>query len=103
MEVFGYRKFRCCPDSAHAQSYYFNGTEYDSWDQMKFIEAYLKPGDHFIDVGANVGLFSLLASSVIGTKGKIIAIEPVPLSVKRLEENIGLNQLENVKIEKVAV
>jgi len=50
-------KFRCYPGSSHAQSLFFNGTEYDNWDSMYFIDNLLKVDDRFIDIGANVGIF----------------------------------------------
>lgn len=59
---------------------------------MRFVLSYLKPNDVFVDVGANVGVYSLLAASVDGVR--ILAFEPDPGARLRLEENVRLNSLE---------
>ena len=38
------------------------------------------PGDGFVDVGANVGYYALLASELVGPEGRVVAIEPLPES-----------------------
>ncbi len=60
---------------------------------MAFLLHVLRDDDLFIDVGANVGLYTILACSAIGASG--YAFEPVPSTYKRLIENIRLNHLEN--------
>ncbi|TVQ44964.1 MAG: FkbM family methyltransferase [Saprospirales bacterium] len=55
----------------------------------------LNDGDVFIDVGAHYGYFSLLASSLVNEKGKIISFEPTPSTFKVLEKNLrGLSNTE---------
>lgn len=58
----------------------------------------LKPGDVAIDVGANVGLFTLLMSKLVGPAGKVIACEPGSNNLPRLRKNIEINGLTNVEI-----
>lgn len=65
--------------------------------EISFIKKFLKQGDTFIDIGANIGLFTLIASQIIGEKGKILAFEPTPEIYKRLIENIDLNGLQNIE------
>jgi FkbM family methyltransferase len=65
-------------------------------DVHDFILNRLKPGDIFVDVGANVGYYSIRASKLVGVEGKVFAVEPVPQTVMILEFNIKLNGLENV-------
>jgi FkbM family methyltransferase len=65
-------------------------------EEITFISRYLKGGDVFIDVGSNIGLYSLLASLIVGKKGKIIAIEPGKQTYSRLLENIQLNNFQNI-------
>jgi len=48
----------------------------------------LKPGDTFWDVGANVGLFSLLAARIVGPHGSVVSFEPAPDVFKLLCQNI---------------
>lgn len=67
-------------------------------EEIDFLTQNLKNGDIFIDIGANVGLFSLLASPLVGNSGKVIAFEPSPVTFERLKENIEYNKFENVEI-----
>jgi FkbM family methyltransferase len=70
---------------------------------LKFIEKHLKPGGTFVDVGANVGLFSLMAARVVGPGGRVIAIEPAPVVAAALRATISANGLESlVRAEEVA-
>lgn len=70
---------------------------------LKFIEKHLKPGGTFVDVGANVGLFSLLAARVAGPGGRVIAIEPAPVAAAALRATVSANGLEAlVQVEEVA-
>ena len=61
---------------------------------LKFIEKHLRPGGTFVDVGANVGLFSLLAARVTGPGGRVIAIEPAPVAAAALRATVSANGLE---------
>lgn len=58
---------------------------------MRVIRELLKPGDTFVDVGANFGLHTMLAASCVGPSGRVIAIEPVPANLRLLERNLELN------------
>lgn len=60
---------------------------------MAFVLHFLRTCDFFVDVGANVGSYTLLACSAVGAKGQ--AFEPVPSTYARLVENIRLNCLED--------
>jgi FkbM family methyltransferase len=61
---------------------------------MGFVLHFLRPRDVFVDVGANVGSFSVLASGVVGAKS--IALEPVPSTFSGLRLNIAINGLERL-------
>ena len=63
----------------------------------------LKPGDTFVDVGANSGFFTLLASIRVGAAGKVWSFEPVPSMRGRLQTNLTLNGMSNVAVHDVAV
>ena len=56
-----------------------------------------------IDVGANVGIFTVPLALVVGARGRVIAVEPSPQNVAQLEHNIRLNQLENVDLHPIAL
>jgi FkbM family methyltransferase len=60
-------------------------------------------GETVVDVGAHIGLYSLIAAKRVGSSGKVIAIEPDPENFKILKKNILLNQLSNIEPLECAV
>ena len=83
------------------QNIFFTGV-YDS-KSVQFVKRALGEGDTFIDIGANIGCFTLVGSQKVGRRGRVIAFEPVDLVSKKLEKNIVLNKLDNVTIVRKAV
>ena len=69
---------------------------------IRTIRSLLRPGDHFLDVGANIGYVSLIASRIVGPTGKVDSIEPEPHNRGRLLENIAANDATNVTVHAVA-
>ena len=65
-------------------------------DERAFAQRFLKPGDVFVDVGANIGLYSVLAAEFVGDQGRVISFEPSRRTYLRLLENFRRNQLQNV-------
>ena len=63
------------------------------WEELQFCLRYLRPGDHFVDVGANVGVFSTLVGTRIPGV-RITAVEPFPPVREDLLANLALNDLE---------
>ena len=63
-------------------------------ETVRWIEEGLAPGDVLYDVGANVGVYSLVAAAFWGEKIKIVAIEPSPINFARLVRNLSLNRAE---------
>jgi len=63
----------------------------------------IREGDTVIDVGANIGEFSLIASKKVGSKGKVISIDPLKQAVIWLEKNYTLNGFSNYEILEKAV
>ncbi|HEY2951649.1 MAG TPA: FkbM family methyltransferase [Verrucomicrobiae bacterium] len=63
----------------------------------------LSPGDGFIDVGANIGYYSLLASTLVGKSGSVVAIEASPRIFRELQKNLARNCAVNVRGVNVAV
>ncbi len=61
------------------------------------------PGDTVVDVGANIGYYTLLAARKVGPRGKVIAFEPAPESFSFLERNVKANGFNNVVIEQKAL
>ena len=62
----------------------------------------LSPGAVFLDIGANAGYFSLLASRCVGESGRVLAVEPNPAMVKQLRQNKERNCLTNIAITEAA-
>ena len=66
------------------------------YNEMGFLLHFLRPADTFVDIGANVGSYTILASSQV--KANSISIEPLQDTFKKLIDNILINKVEkNVK------
>src|SRR5260370_3666073 len=65
--------------------------------ELAYLEKVLSPGKVFIDVGANFGVYTLVASKLVGTSGRVIAFEPTAQSFAILRQNIALNHFANVR------
>lgn len=72
-------------------------------DISEIVRTYLRPGDVFLDLGANIGYYSLLASTITGKSGKVISFEPSMENYTRLKRNMRLNNAENISIHKLGV
>jgi len=66
------------------------------------VERTLGPGDVFVDVGANVGFFSMIAAARVGASGRVLAIDADPRALAQLERNVRLNGRETITILPVA-
>ena len=69
----------------------------------RLFQSVLKPGDTVIDIGANIGYFSLLSAILVGSTGAVVAIEPDPDNANALSTNVALNGFKNIEIHCVAV
>ena len=67
------------------------------------LERLVRPGDVFFDIGAHVGFYSLLASALVGSTGKVFAFEPNPRNVRYLRAHVAMNHLTNVALFEAAV
>jgi len=94
-------KIHCEPvDLIQSMIFHFGVWEPDiSWVVRGIVER----GDVVVDVGANIGFDSLLASIVVGATGKVVSIEAVPATFEKLKSNLALNAVENVRPLNVAV
>jgi FkbM family methyltransferase len=72
------------------------GCLFDSYEpaETRFVKTMLRPDDVFVDVGANVGWFTLLASTIVGEAGRIYAFEPRAETGDYLEKTVMLNGLQ---------
>ncbi len=79
----------CHPHNTAAASVLY--CRFPDWREMHLLVDVLRPGDHFVDVGANVGVYSLFASTIPGVE--VWAFEPSTLASERAAENIDRNGL----------
>ncbi len=71
--------------------------------ELTHLDQLLSPGQVFIDVGANVGVFSMKAATIVGKKGVVIAVEPFPEMVTAIWRNMVLNGYDQVRIRQGVV
>ena len=62
----------------------------------------LRPGDVFVDVGANVGYYTVLGGIQVGPQGRVVAVEALPTTAEQLRRNVSINGLKNVEIVQAA-
>jgi len=76
------------------------------WEQEEtdFLKSVINPGDIFVDVGANIGYFTMLAANLVGASGHIFAVEPDPINAAILRWNVqSLRAPRKVTIVEAAV
>ena len=64
----------------------------------ELLRAAVSDGDHFVDVGANLGVYTVLAGKLVGRRGRVLAVEPTPSMIQLLKCNIERNSLVNVTV-----
>jgi FkbM family methyltransferase len=79
----------------------FSPSRFDSAERAA-LAAHLQPGDVFVDVGANVGTYSLWAGRCVGPTGRVLALEPQPAVLARLLAHAALNPSLPITIVPVA-
>jgi len=67
------------------------------------VRDWLRPGNSFVDVGANWGYFSLLAADLVGPSGRVVGCEPHPVLFDLLQRNFVLNQFLCAKAMPLAI
>jgi FkbM family methyltransferase len=63
----------------------------------------LQPGSRFVDAGANIGFFTVLAARLVGPTGEVTAIEMMPDTAGRLRSHLAMNRLTNVVVHEYAL
>ncbi len=76
---------------------YFVGRYYE-FGIEQLLRVVLKPGDRFVDVGANIGMISLLAARLVGENGIVEAVEPNPSCIELLQRSILINRIRNINL-----
>ncbi|WP_326981343.1 FkbM family methyltransferase [Chryseobacterium sp. MYb264] len=83
------------------QQIYFLG-DYEK-NEIDYLYSHLKKGDTFIDIGGNIGLFSLNASKIIGNEGNIVAFEAFTPNYHQFNHHVSINHLQNITLEHLAI
>jgi FkbM family methyltransferase len=73
------------------------------YEKRLLFEKMVRPGSVVFDIGAHVGFYTLLASTLVGPLGKVFAFEPVPENLCFLKEHLRLNRVINVAVIEKAV
>lgn len=78
--------------------------EHGHWDPVisGLMRKALEPGMTFVDAGANIGYFSILAAGLVGPEGRVVAIEPDPTNLSILRANLDRHRCSNVTVIPVA-
>ena len=72
-------------------------------DSVRVVEKLLTPGMVFLDLGANIGQYSLVASRGVGPSGQVHSFEPDPETFRWLTRNVRRNHLQNISLNQVAL
>lgn len=101
VEVNGRQMYVDLWDSAVAHHLFVSKT----WEpeETKLVSSLLRPGDVFVDIGANLGYFTLLSSGLVGETGRVFAFEPAPRNFSLLQKNVEVNRCDNVVCEQKAI
>jgi FkbM family methyltransferase len=100
-KMHGYRMELDLSDNVERATY-FLGRYVDLASQL-VLDTLLKPGDTFIDVGANIGMMTLLAASRVGDQGRVLSFEPQPLCCERIRQSLADNGIRHVQIHNVGL
>jgi len=73
------------------------------YEIRRLIENYLKPGDVFLDVGANMGYFTAVAANVVGPQGQVHSFEPAFQYADYIQELIDLNPAYKIYLNRYAL
>ena len=74
------------------------GNEFPEQELVTAMFQILRPGDKAVEGGANIGLFTIVMSRLVGPRGRVTAYEPGGNNLPRLRANIALNKITNVEI-----
>ena len=90
------------PAAQHMNLFFAARIRYE-FEMTRHLPSLVAPGGVAFDVGANLGIYSLLLTSSVGPAGEVYAFEPDPQNVPWLERNLELNGIENVHVERAAL
>lgn len=71
--------------------------------ELRHLEKFVQPDQTVIDIGANIGLYTLKAASLVGSTGRVIAVEPGEEASRQLRANLALNDFPQVTVAQLAL
>ena len=86
-----------------------DGADLDLWlgqcdlDDALVFSRQLAPGQVMVDVGAHLGLYTLLAARRVGPTGHVLAVEPVPRFAEKIRRHAAMNRLGNITVAEMAL
>ena len=98
-ELAGFRIFSAADDASVGRSVRQGEYEPEICAQFRRV---LRPGMGVLDLGANIGFFALMAASLVGSTGMVLAIEPSPRNVRLLEASRRVNGFGQLSVLQVA-
>ncbi|MDP9173953.1 MAG: FkbM family methyltransferase [Planctomycetota bacterium] len=72
-------------------------------DTQSAMQAHLKPGDAFWDIGCNVGFLTVIGARLVGSKGSVYSFDPIPNHVELTRHNAEVNKFDHVQVFQNAV
>jgi len=93
-KILDYKMYLNIDDPGLSKELLFKGihekVQTEIWKKM------IKPGMNVFECGANLGYYALMEASIIGNKGKVYAVEPIPKNFRILKKNIKLNNYSHI-------
>jgi FkbM family methyltransferase len=102
VNAHGHKLFLDPGDMGMARAFLLSGGEWEE-TETRLFSSFVKKGMTVVDVGANVGYYTLLAARLVGENGKVFAFEPGPDNLALLKQNVKENGYKNVVLVQKAV
>jgi FkbM family methyltransferase len=90
-------------DNPVSRQMFYDAPHWHGTADIRVLKKLLRPGEVFIDIGANVGSHSIVLARYLGEPSIVHAFEPHPRTFAYLQANVELNQMSNIKIYNVAL
>jgi FkbM family methyltransferase len=78
-------------------AYNLRDVTYEAW-LIDFYKGIIKPGNTFVDIGANIGTYSMLAATLVGKNGKVLSFEPNSENCRLLLLSALINNFDNIQL-----
>lgn len=102
VEALGLRLRLHLGDNSTERRLFFRTEQFDPFERA-FLAERAHPGFVFLDIGANIGIYSLLVAKLAGPDARILAFEPNPAAAERLAFNIAANGFSAIELLPLAV